>query len=574
MKRFLTILIAAVMLVSLAACNGGSDNGPTTTANPTGETKPQATGDQPAEPGTDGSGDLMTPDAPYPETLTITTARYYSPTTTWAPGESMEDNFFTRYLKEKLNVEFKIQWQVEQTEFINKLSLNLASGDIPDTVTLAGGDYLFYKELYNNDLLADLNEAYEKCAGDYMREVFDTYEDSNLAPFREDDGGLYAIASGNYGYGHSLLWVRNDWLKQAGLEVPMTIEEYENVLRVFVTENIGGKGNLGLTLDANNPIGRYASGFSANAIFYALHAYPYQWLVDESGQVYYGSTAPEVKEGLALLARWYQEGLIDKQFMTRTSAGAKEALITSEQTGIWFGWWGFPWSMGDLYKIAPDMDLVAVQAPLDSDGNYSHLWPAPVQNMMVVSKSFSNPEALIKVLNAEYQVWRGFDQEKWEELQLIDPDNEYNSSWADMFPTANLNLEYADIIPSVGALAKEMIEEGTDVGRPSNTQHDRNMATSAMEYSKGEKPDGWADYYTRYIGSNAAAQSGTVVKNAYAYTTDSMADLKPNLDKLELETYLKIIVGEKPVDYFDEFVEQWKAQGGDILTKEVQEMIK
>lgn len=37
--------------------------------------------------------------------------------------------------------------------------------------------------------------------------------------------------------------------------------------------------------------------------------------------------------------------------------------------------------------------------------------------------------------------------------------------------------------------------------------------------------------------------------------------------------YLQIIVGDKPVEYFDEFVNQWKSLGGDTLTEEVQAIV-
>jgi len=40
------------------------------------------------------------------------------------------------------------------------------------------------------------------------------------------------------------------------------------------------------------------------------------------------------------------------------------------------------------------------------------------------------------------------------------------------------------------------------------------------------------------------------------------------LDRLQSEAYIKIISGEKPIEYFDEFVKQWRAAGGDILEKE------
>ena len=43
-----------------------------------------------------------------------------------------------------------------------------------------------------------------------------------------------------------------------------------------------------------------------------------------------------------------------------------------------------------------------------------------------------------------------------------------------------------------------------------------------------------------------------------------------NLEKKENETFLKIIIGEEPIDAFDTFVEEWKAEGGDEITAEVQ----
>ena len=43
------------------------------------------------------------------------------------------------------------------------------------------------------------------------------------------------------------------------------------------------------------------------------------------------------------------------------------------------------------------------------------------------------------------------------------------------------------------------------------------------------------------------------------------------MKKLEEETFAKIITGKVGIDAFDSFVEEWKASGGDEITKEVQE---
>ncbi len=43
------------------------------------------------------------------------------------------------------------------------------------------------------------------------------------------------------------------------------------------------------------------------------------------------------------------------------------------------------------------------------------------------------------------------------------------------------------------------------------------------------------------------------------------------LDKLELETFTKIVVGESSIDEFDSFVEKWHKLGGEQITSEINE---
>ena len=47
-----------------------------------------------------------------------------------------------------------------------------------------------------------------------------------------------------------------------------------------------------------------------------------------------------------------------------------------------------------------------------------------------------------------------------------------------------------------------------------------------------------------------------------------------SLEKMEMETVLKIITGEYTIDQFDSFVEKWTQAGGETITQEVNEAIK
>lgn len=566
MKRYKNLtagLLVSMLAVSATGCSTTkTDNKPET-----GKTTTE--GKETAAPETN---DLMTPYGKYPEVIELHTVKRASSSPNLPEGDTAQDNVMTRYVQDKLNVKIVVDWEVEGSEFVNKLSLNIASDDLPDMFTLGAGDYLVYRQLLENDKLADLTEAYQKCAGDYMKDVFNSFDNKNLEAYTED-GKLRGIAGGRYGYEHNLLWLRQDWMKKYGLEAPKSVEDLKNILKVFKDKNPGGQ-NVGMVLNATNPAGGYSSMYSATPIFSAFGATPQTWIKDKNGEVVWGSVMPEMKEGLKVLAEWYKEGLIDKQFPTRTAGGAIDAVWNGGQSGVSFAPWWFAYTQGELPKKNPEAEVVPVNGPLDANGNFNVVWPGPAGDVLFVNKDYKYPEAVVKVMNAEFDMWRGFDPEA---AKLVQPTRDLNVDWGYMFPTSGVNLEYADIIPNVGLLAKNLIDNNKLEGAPSATEMDKQMAKDAKNYADTKSLDGmgWIHYHGRYLASNVVnLPEVKITYPEFSFTTESMADLKPNLDTLESTTLLQIITGEKPVDYFDEFVKQWYEQGGTKITEEVRSMVK
>ena len=61
-----------------------------------------------------------------------------------------------------------------------------------------------------------------------------------------------------------------------------------------------------------------------------------------------------------------------------------------------------------------------------------------------------------------------------------------------------------------------------------------------------------------------------IVNKVYSITytqTETMERKWTNLKKKEDETFLKIIIGEEPIEAFDTFVEEWNAEGGAEITE-------
>lgn len=518
--------------------------------------------------------DVMTPYGKYDETVTLTIAKKSAAKPALLEGDTVNNNPMVNYIKDKLNVVCDTVWETEQTEFANRLALMLASGTLPDTFTLSSNDYLLFRQLLENDMLEPLDEAYDSCASDYIKDTLATYNGLNFDPFRGEDGKLYAIVGGRYAYEHNQLWVRQDWLDASGLTMPTTLEEMEAVLTAW-KETPPVESYAGMLLNSTSIGGVYDS-FSASPIFASVNAYPDMWVTDENGKAVWGSVQPGVKEGLKVLADWYAKGLIDPQFVTYTASGTKEAQIVGNATGFFFAPWWLGYAISDFNAVNPSAVLMNANAPLDANGKYNIAFPGASNAFTCVRKGYEHPEAVIKVMNCEFDMWRGLDEDA---AALIKATRDNGADWEYLFPTSSFNVAPITEVPDSGAIAKALVE-GTDYSNLSYVPQTLLMAQQAADYAKmgNDAPAGsWLSYVTRYIGANPELMLGETVQPiypAFSFVTDSMADLKPNLDTLEQTTFLKIVTGELPIDAFDQFVTDWYAQGGQTMTDEVNAIIQ
>lgn len=57
------------------------------------------------------------------------------------------------------------------------------------------------------------------------------------------------------------------------------------------------------------------------------------------------------------------------------------------------------------------------------------------------------------------------------------------------------------------------------------------------------------------------------------YLGDGDGEIPQTLRSLEKKAFIQIIMGKKPVSFFDSFVEEWYRKGGDSLTERVRKGI-
>lgn len=517
----------------------------------------------------------------YPETVVYTTGynltNQGADTLSGTPYENdtPSDNAYTRYLKEVLNVQNENEFEaITGPDYDQKVSMAIASQDIPDIMYIS--DYATLVELVENDLIEDLTDVYNNLACETVKSSYASYgEDNNPLNTVTFDGRIMAIPKTQLSDGQDFLWLRKDWMDKLELEMPSTLDEMADVLRAFISQDPDGNGQadtIGLVVH-NEVYGSYPNNtFAVDNIFTAFGAYPTVWMTDESGSAVYGSVQPEMKDALQLMRDWYAEGLLDREFTTRTYDDIV-ALLSSGQCGAYIGPWWSPFNPAQTSTYASqDAEWINVSAPTGPDGKINAINTKSYGGFVVVRKGYEHPEIAMKIVNvnSEYSMQDKSDAAK----EILENQSIAYFNWP----------LYCQVQPGNNAeLMTQHVEAVMNGSADVSTLSTEELGyyESAVRYQEaeaaGQKADSadYSQYVSRIVAMNRMIdEPANFLTPAFFETTDTMKTRWASLEKIEMQAILKIIVGEEDLDYFDQFVSEWTGAGGDIITEEVNEAIR
>lgn len=547
-KKMMSVTLAFAMMASVSACSAKSEE--------TGAT----------ETGSGAAADT--------EAVTIMMGRQTLQNPKLPEGDTYENNAYTRMLEDKLNVKIVDEFEANGDDYDRQVSLALSAGDIPDIMKVTTLDEL--QELYENDLIADLTESYESHASDYLKGIYDSYGGRALENVAFD-GKIMAIPGTNADSGPSIVWIRSDWMDSLGITVDedgngcITIEELEMVAKEFVDKNPGNAENvvgiaLASWLTSGDPDGTY----SMNSLAYAMGAFPKTWY-EKDGGIIYGSTTEEMKNALSTAAGWYRDGILDPQVGTRTWDDIT-ALLANGQTGIAFGTWHIPdWLLNNVYALNKDASFQAY-ALEDANGKVNCKHNDATNGYMVVSKEFAHPELAVEIANLFYDELANSSSvaEEFPEVAKYMEDGVDGS-------TRPFNIEvnsYTSLLDDYKDL-KQCLDGEITVEEIHSAEQRTNAAVIGAYLEGTEDATGWAKYHSRMKGVNLIYELTeqdlfSWLTPVFPQTTPTMETNWANLEKLEEETFIKIVTGVEDVETgFAQFVENWNAQGGAQIIDEI-----
>ena len=371
LKRAMGIILAGVLMLSMAAC--GKDEG---SKGCEGDSSKPADASAPGQESSaveSKQGDMpdyLNLDSELPivkegmaQTLVISVFQNAG----WGDADKV---WFWEYVRQEMNITPDITEVIDQAEY---KSMTFASDSLPDVMiamSLSPVELVKYgmgeqqlleiSQYINETLMPNLYAVYQK---------YPEFLDMITAP----DGKLYAL--GNIGPDESIegcdeidvggiprLFINQDWLKQAGVETPETLNDFLDLLRKFKTFGddvipLGG-GN-----DAINP-----SVYILNALGYlGWDAYGIAMRNDKP-VIPYGDREA-FGEFLKIMNTMYTEGLISQDYFS-IDANTVRAQMAEGQIGVL--------AEPAYLSLPAEADYVKWWAvkPLTSDFNDTQQWIA------------------------------------------------------------------------------------------------------------------------------------------------------------------------------------------------------
>jgi putative aldouronate transport system substrate-binding protein len=500
----------------------------------------------------------------YDPPITISTVTQSNPSVKLPSGSSWTGSSpFIEAYQRMYGINVKTLWAVDSTQMQQKVNLMIASGSLPDYFLASA---LQLDQLVKADKVQDMTEVYRQHASDLLRGVI--LEAGPIAlKSATYDGHLMAVPfSGNPEEATQTLMLRKDWLDKLGLSEPKSMDDVLAVAKAFATGNPSGKGQTGYGLVLDKTL-LYAQGFMNG-----YHAYRDIWVPGSGGDLVYGSVQPEMKEALSKLQELYKAKYIDPEFGVKdfTAGGKIEADLIAERQGMFFsagaGYW-----LNTLKENNHATDFISLPLPsVDSTPAKAQVASPGTNGYWVVRKGYEHPEAVLKII--EFFVQSFYYVPSQPVLNAFVTNTELDS------PVYTLNkgatyraFENIDHWKSI----TDLIDKGganPDVGklRPVSV----NMYKDVKAYLDGD-----LKYYYWPVGlygptATRAAQNyyrtnDLYMKNQfYGVPTTTMSSRQALLQTMEDQAFTEIIRG-KGIDQFDTFVKNWKSQGGDQITKEV-----
>ncbi|MGM0126117.1 hypothetical protein IGI37_003518 [Enterococcus sp. AZ194] len=444
---------------------------------------------------------------------------------------------FHKGLEKETGITVDWEFPTEGTDEAQAFNLMTSESSLPDIIQypMAQSAQMYLED----NVIKDLTDLLPEKAPNYWA-FLKEHPDYDRA-VKTDDGKYYSFGffrDNVITATHLGPMLRKDWLDEQHLSEPKTIDDWENVMRVF-NEKYGAKFAF--------TTGRMAPGFAG--AFGAYGTFGTAGYVDNNNKIQLAQAQPEWKNYMEWLHKLFSEGLIDPDVVTLGDSDLK-TKIQNDKVGITMTTAGtLTTYMEDAKASGKNAQWVGIEYPNQANGKKT---AAIYYDQLVNGYGFqvggtTEGKKLDKAL-------------EWLDWAFTDEGSRY---WN--FGTKDKSYELKDNQPE---FTKEVTDNklGTIEALKEYTGNvDLGLGVQSVKVVEARMDPAAMAASTKWYNENKQAIDTTIPKQV-SYTSEEskeLATITNTLDAYISENAMKFMTGERSLDEYDQFVKDLKDQGID-----------
>lgn len=538
-KRILSALLAACTTVSILASCGENNNANSDASTAESSTQANTSGETAEVSTAEGETVTQLTEIPLPIVDEKVTLTY------WFPWDATVSNVVTNN-NEVMSVQKMEEITNIHIDYIHPtigqekelFSVLLSSGDLPDMMYLANGvEYPGGIVTGISDgMFLNINDLVSKYAPNFSK--WRQYDEVHQKETISDDGLILGFPMMNdIPEGANLgLCVRQDYLDQLGMEAPHTLDEVHDVLAA-------AKNELGLA----SPLLLTSNGVFYDSALLSAFGVGREWYQND-GTVLFGPMQEGYKEYLTMMNQWYNEGLIDPNFVSNAFTQAPtNDLLVSDDVMMTETYWGRVVDAMVYNGVTQNEDfwLTPISAPVQKEGDTVgiRMYNSPIMSQTVLTKDCSDPVVATMWLDYQYT----------EDAMIL---NNYGVEGETFYYDDNGDFQFTDLIMNNPDGLNTTDANRLYIRRNGSgwIKWERQQLTNPTVAHKDEI---WAYDVWSADGTEWVVPAVTMNTEESSEFQSLYADIKTYVE----ESTVGMIMGTMPLDQFDDFVEQLKAMG-------------
>lgn len=439
-----------------------------------------------------------------------------------ATDHDPNDYFVQKVLEERTG--YKVKYETLPAENANdKLNLLMANKEPYDFIKLTAAQFT---KLAQEGALEPLDDLLKE-HGRRILEV--TAEETFIGA--KIDGVTYGIPEKNAkdSVGTALA-IRKGLLDELKLEIPTTTDEFYIFLKTIKEKT----DTIPMVMHNNQAIiPEIAGAFGIST----------QWQV-EDGKILHRDENPQIKAYLEYMNKLYEEKLIDAEMPANTSAIIQEKFTSGKAAVFQYAWWTAPVLVPAMQKTFPNDEIILIPALKGKDGQSGHWLNQGIGMYTAIPKVSKNKVDTMKYLNEKLQ------PETFRLMVVGEKDVHYTDKDGVKDP----------ILPTF------FDERGRADWYLTGTDQE---AYADLWLIRARKDPVQFDVFEEIQEKMMPIAKAEPLAFAPSFPTISKNGQK--LNKLENDSFIRFIAGADPLSKYDDYLKEWKAEGGEECLEEINE---